>query len=219
MADVEPTPQSLAVVEATLADIDSLSTIVPRAFHNKNSYIRQCFPDTPTMRRWWSREFVAALHNSDTHLLTVRDDKSSRMHGSPTVGVLVCRLMGAQETGAGFFDFVPVDASDDHDRDMYENMKQVQVTHRERLMLGSRHFCIELFGVDEAYQGTGVGRRLLERACELADEAGLKSFVLANSYAHSFYERQGFEVDEVVVLPGEQGYKEYLLVRMPRKKG
>nr|POE48987.1 hypothetical protein CFP56_32139 [Quercus suber] len=217
MLEPEPKPQLQSVMEATVEDLDTLSTILARSFHNKNPYIRQCFPDTSMMRRWWSLAFSAGLRDLNTHILTIRDGKSSSISiRPPTIGVLVCRLMGAQETGKGFFEDATIRPDDDHDRDMYHNMIQTMVSHRERLMLGSRHFCIELFGVDEAYQGTGVGRCLLKHACRLADDAGLKTFVLANAGAKSFYERHGFLVDEVVTLPGELRYVEYLMVRSPQ---
>jgi glucosamine-phosphate N-acetyltransferase len=51
--------------------------------------------------------------------------------------------------------------------------------------------------VDEAHRGKGIGGELLQRAVELAKEAGCGKVELDSAFhreeAHRFYERQGFE--------------------------
>lgn len=51
--------------------------------------------------------------------------------------------------------------------------------------------------VDEAHRGKGIGGMLLQRAVELAREAGCGKVELDSAFhreeAHRFYERQGFE--------------------------
>lgn len=82
-------------------------------------------------------------------------------------------------------------------------------------MGGREHFVIELFGVDHEIKGCGLGKMLLLRACEIADEAGLPIFVMANASARGIYQHAsiGFELRDVKVLPGELQYEEYMLVR------
>jgi len=86
-------------------------------------------------------------------------------------------------------------------------------------MTGHTHFVIELFGVDHETKGSGLGKKLLLKACEIADEAGLAVFVMANASAKGIYQHPeiGFELRDVKVLPGEMQYEEYMLVR-PAKK-
>jgi ribosomal protein S18 acetylase RimI-like enzyme len=88
---------------------------------------------------------------------------------------------------------------------------------RETLMMGQPHFVIELFGVDHETKGSGLGKKLLLKACEIADEAELSVFVMANASAKGIYQHPeiGFELRDVKVLPGE--YHEYMLVRPARK--
>lgn len=84
-------------------------------------------------------------------------------------------------------------------------------------MMGQPHFVVELFGVDHETKGSGLGKKLLLKACEIADEAELAVFVMANASAKGIYHHAeiGFELRDVQVLPG--GYEEYMLVR-PAKK-
>lgn len=80
-------------------------------------------------------------------------------------------------------------------------------------MMGQAHFVIELFGVDHSVKGYGLGKMLLTKACEIADEAGLPIFVMANASAQGIYPKVGFELRDVKVLPGELKYEEFMLVR------
>lgn len=84
-------------------------------------------------------------------------------------------------------------------------------------MTGQPHFVVELFGVDHEMKGFGLGKKLLLKACEIADEAGLSVFVMANASAKGIYQHPeiGFEDRDVKVLPGE--YEEYMLVRPARE--
>lgn len=86
-------------------------------------------------------------------------------------------------------------------------------------MMGQPHFVVELFGVDHETKGLGLGKKLLLKACEIADEVGLPIFVMANASARGIYQHPeiGFELRHVKVLPGEMRYEEYMLVRPGRK--
>ena len=88
-------------------------------------------------------------------------------------------------------------------------------------MMGQPHFVVELFGVDHETKGSGLGKKLLLKACEIADEAGLTVFVMANASAKGIYQHPeiGFELRDVKVLPGEMQYEEYMLVRSAKKLG
>lgn len=215
MATPQAKQTSLPITEATPANIASLTTIVARSFHPVNPFIKKCLPDTPQMRQWWARGFTDSFASADAHILTALDASGG---DHLAAGVLTCRFMGPEERGAGIWTRTPVGPDDDHDRAMYAAIIENMTVHRERLMLGRRHLCIELFGVDQRYQGRGVGGRLLQRACELADDVGLETFVQANASAKDFYCKLGFVVDEMVVMPGEEAYTEYLLVRPARAK-
>ena len=238
---MESSERSFTVHHATLDDIASLTTIVPRSFHPTNPYIlkvsrlqlyptlailpysysrpstRQVLtppkllPNTPSVRQWWSEIFTSKVLDSPTtsHLLTAASSNSP----SESIGVLSMQLIGPSDRGAGFWStFSP---TPDHDAATYADVSSNLAHAREEFMLGAPHFVIELFGVDHEKKGLGLGKILLLKACEIADQAGLAVFVMANASARGIYQHPdiGFELRDVKVMPGEMRYEEYMLVR------
>ena len=197
------------VIEARPSDIESLTTILARSFHPVNPYIRKTLPDTPAVRTWWRQLLEDQRQNPDCHLLTAADTATET-----SIGILVLRLLGADERGAGFW--TKFDWPSDINENMLQAMIDPMVENREKFMLGRPHFLIELFGADHTWKGKGVGKAMLERACQAADHDGHDIFVQANASAKGFYERVGFEIIDVKVMPGEDEYTEYALVRRHR---
>jgi ribosomal protein S18 acetylase RimI-like enzyme len=69
--------------------------------------------------------------------------------------------------------------------------------------------------VDPDYHGQGIAKRLLQKLCEIADEAGQDIYLESTTAARTLYKNAGFEVlGELVILDGE-----YLLTSMLRKSG
>lgn len=204
-----PTPYT--VQPATSSNLPSLETIVPRAFHPTNPYITKLFPDTHNVRSWWTQIFSSKISSpKSSHLLTV----TSTADPTTTLGVLSMQLFGPTEQGAGFYStFGP---TPDHDAEAYEAVAANLAAARQSYMSGRAHLVIELFGVDHGAKGLGLGRLLLERACEIADGEGLPIFVMANASAQGIYPKVGFELRNVKVMPGELKYEEYMLVRSAR---
>ncbi|KAK5728471.1 hypothetical protein LTR15_001607 [Elasticomyces elasticus] len=199
-------PVHFDVVEASEANVPSLSTIVARAFHPSNAYIKKVLPNTSALRTWWSTIFTDEIKDTKTHLLIAVDDDT-------VVGLLSLRQMAADAGGAGSWGLYELTA--DHDVEGYKAMIDSMGEHRERLMLGRPHYLIQLFGVDAAYAGRRIGQKLLARACDIADAAGLDTFVQANGNARAFYEKQEFVVQGKETMPGDE-YVEYMLVRPGR---
>ncbi|KAF2717707.1 hypothetical protein K431DRAFT_288317 [Polychaeton citri CBS 116435] len=210
--------QQITVREATLEDLPTLETILPRSFHLVNPYIKKCFPDTAIMRSWWSLVFSEEIKSEQGRIFAAfvpTADIAGPSQLSPeSIGVLCVRLMAADERSNGVYDAAPF--TTDHDRVLCEPMFVGMSENRERLMLGRRHFLIELFGVDDRFKGQGVGGKLLREACRFADEAGFETFVQANGSAKAMYEKFGFVVKTMVQMPEKEGvgkYEEYMLVR------
>lgn len=201
--------EDFSVNEAGLGDVHSLSTIVARAFHPVNPFIKNVFPDTARIREWWSAVFTEEISSSPgtCHVLKVVRNSDPRT----VIGVLTLRLMGTDDRGSGFYTGQPLTA--DHDTVAYGPMIDGMSAHRERLMLGTTHFLIELLGVDHAFKGRQLGRMLLSTACAIADAAGYPTFVQANGSAKDFYCKLGFECKDKNVMPGEIEYVEYMLIR------
>ena len=63
------------------------------------------------------------------------------------------------------------------------------------------------------YQGNGIAKRLLQKICEFADEAGQDVYLESTTAGQSLYKKGGFEVlGELTMLDGE-----YTLNSMLRK--
>jgi len=200
----------LSVIDATEADLPSLSSIITRSFHKSNEYFRDTFPDTPMMRVWWHGIFLEAMQDPSYQVLTIIDPNATSTDSRYAVGILLLHRITPGEKGAEVFTRHPPTA--DHDQTRYSAMLASGEGPYEKLMSGRPHFVVELFGVDDKYQGTGLGVKLLQYACAISDAAGVETFVQANMYAKAFYERHGFVCLEEVMLPGPDAYGEAFLV-------
>lgn len=205
-------PKEITICEAPLSSIPSLETIVPRAFHPTNEFHRRVFPDTPANRAWWARAFIDEHESPSCHLLTALDSNASDSSVS-AVGLLCLRFLASEEPTRGFWDLYPI--SPDHDAELFAKaMDSMKLLPGQ----GTDRYLLELFGVDHAYKGTGIGRKLLEKACEIADDKGTNICVEANHMALKFYEKFGFvEEQEANKMPGME-YFLHLLVRKPQRK-
>jgi ribosomal protein S18 acetylase RimI-like enzyme len=245
-----PPPPNFTVRPATLDDVSSLTTIVPRSFHPTNPYIRALVPDTSTIRQWWLQVFTSELATPETSYLLVAvaatEDKGKP---SETLGVLSMQLLNSREPGAGFWSTVP--PTSDHNLSAYaeiassisdarlklcerseqaeqseqdqhieqaQQSKQAQQSEQDQQgqqQHQDRHFVISLFGVSHQFKGHGLGKKLLLQACSIADAAGLEIFVMANASARGVYMHPeiGFEVRDMKVMEGDEGYEEFMLVR------
>ena len=208
MAEIHSSDDEVTVIEARPSDIDSLTTIVPRSFHPANPYIKETLPDTARLREWWSRVFSDESKDPTCHVLVAIDPDTDK-----DIGVLTLRLLGPHDKGVGFWTSPSHLWPPDINHEMCKAMIDSMVENRERLMMGKSHYLIELFGAEHGWKGKGVGTKLLRRACEIADGEGVDVFVQANGSAKGFYERLGFECEGSVVMPGDEGYAEFMMVR------
>ena len=198
------------VIEARPSDIESLTTIVARSFHPVNPYIKKTLPDTPGMRQWWSRIFTNESNDPSCHVLVALDPATDK-----DIGILNLRFFEPEDRGVGFW--TSYKWVEDIDHDLCKPMIDAMVEFRERIMMGSRHYLIELFGAEQGWKGKGIGTKLLARACEIADGDQCDLFVQANGSAKGFYERLGFRCEGESVMPGEAKYMEYMMVRRYNK--
>ena len=157
----------LSVSKAEEGDLGSLATIVPRSFHPVNSLFFRLFPDTPQIREWWRTIFASARAEPEGHVLTAIDD-NVQDGANRVVGVLCMqRCSGPDDRGAEFWTKHGI--TPDHDADLFAATMAPMFGPRARLMQGRQHYLVQLFGVDHAYQGKGIGKILLQRACDIAD--------------------------------------------------
>ena len=93
--------------------------------------------------------------------------------------------------------------------EIYENIRDFYVVEEEDgvlLACGGLHVCwshlaeIKSLAVDEACQGQGHGRRIVEACIEEARELGLQT-VFALTYRPEFFMRVGFRIVDKATLP------------------
>lgn len=80
---LEPKPP-IQIRPAIPSDLPSLTTIVPRAFHPRNAYIKKCHPDTPAVRAWWWKIFAEEIAEPDCYVLVAAigdDDDGNLLEG------------------------------------------------------------------------------------------------------------------------------------------
>lgn len=116
MSNPPPQPKPpIQIRPAIPSDLPSLTTIVPRAFHPRNAYIKKCHPDTPAVRAWWWKIFAEEIAEPDCYVLVAAigdDDDGNLLEGGGeregkgmkgggeggkenVIGVLCLRLMPA----------------------------------------------------------------------------------------------------------------------------
>lgn len=208
---------AITIQEAQLSHVPSLSTMDIRAFHPANAYHRQVFPNTPSVLEWWSKIFTEEIKDPSAHVL-IALDKNASDPANEVVGVINMRLMDPEVKSAGvwtMYEYVP-----DIDLAEFQPSIDVMTSWREKLFGESKqwHYLLEFVGVDHAYKGTGLGKRILERACEIADEKGYPVFVEGNQYALGFYQRCGFEEKGSSLMGSKEAYRQHVLIRPVGKK-
>ncbi|KAI0104162.1 acyl-CoA N-acyltransferase [Nemania sp. FL0031] len=102
-----------------------------------------------------------------------------------------------------------------------------EVKQLEDHMVGE-HYYLTAFAVDPDYQNKGIGAQLLEHCINIADEAGLPSWLVAFPGSHSLYLRHSFiDVDyrdndlnvwDNNKCRGYGIYRAYAMVRHPQVK-
>lgn len=210
-------PDAITIQEASPHHVGSLSTMDIRAFHPTNAFHRLVFPDTPLVLSWWHHIFSEQINDPTAHLLIASDTQVTDP-ALQVVGVISMRLMDPAVKGAGSWTMYPFTA--DQDWEEFSPSVDLMARWREKLFGEAQqwHYLLEFVGVDHAYKGTGVGKRLLERACEIADEKGFPLFVEGNQYAVGWYKKCGFEEKGSELMSGKQEYRQHVLVR-PVKGG
>jgi ribosomal protein S18 acetylase RimI-like enzyme len=191
-------------VEAvSIQDLPSLGTINARAFHPRSEWHREVFPLSAAP--WWEEKFTLDINDPTYRLLKISPPDTP----SKVAGIICLRKYKAGERGAGGWSNFPPPPKADNEA--FKAVVQSMVDYRERFMIGQDHMVVDHFGVDAEYQGSGLGSKLLARACELADEEKLDMFVEANELAESFYQRFGFKTEGKEKMPG--GMTECFLIR------
>jgi ribosomal protein S18 acetylase RimI-like enzyme len=192
--------------QATAQDIPSLTTIIPRSYDPDSLLIKLFPPESPLIKEWWSQVYAAAISSPSFHIFVSHAPDSP----NTVAGVLTLQFYDPQDPASspgGLCTLAPL--TEDHDQILIEALAS-QATERNAQAKGQPNFVIDLVAVDREYQGQGIGRELIWRACETADEKGASIF-LETTKARKYYLKlaMGFESDEgdeagVVIRPPQR---------------
>ena len=198
----------LEVREASEADIQSLTTIIPRSCA-PDALLNQLFPpDSVLIQQWWAEVYRKAAKLASYHILVA-------VHGYTVIGVLTLHFWHPEDpisTNNGLCTLVPL--TDGHvKRKELEEALYNQASRRERIMQKQPNFMIDLMVVDQEYQNRGIGRRMVECACRIADSKNAAIF-LQTTKAIAFYlnlnmgfeSQQGDEESGVIIRPPTQDH-------------
>jgi GNAT superfamily N-acetyltransferase len=190
------------------ADVDSMTTIVTRSFA-PDAFMNDAFPDTSTIRQWWAQIYSNALATPSCRLLVAMD-------GSNVIGLLTLHLSPARpkdsaqssdEVGGVCF-LVP--STSEHPELLLSAFKTWSELRTQSIPERAQNFGIELVAVDREYQNHGIGKRLVMRACELADKEGAWIF-LVTTKAKDYYLNLGLGFE----LRDGDGDDGHVVVRAP----
>lgn len=175
--------QTIIYLDARPEHLESLKTIVPRSFFEVNPRMKKFFPDTPAMRDWWGRIFEDLISESNSSIPIAVDTATDTVVGAFTLD----GIMQGQPFG-GRLQKHP--ATKDHDADDWAAAIKEFAEHDEQIVGDQNRFLVEILGVDAAYQGRGIGQRLVANACKFADAKGWPIY-LETSMAKLFYLKLG----------------------------
>lgn len=149
MSNPPPQPKPpIQIRPAIPSDLPSLTTIVPRAFHPRNAYIKKCHPDTPAVRAWWWKIFAEEIAEPDCYVLVAAigddddDDDGNLLEGGGeregkgmkgegegkenVVGVLCLRLMPAITPSSSLSSSSSSSSNNQNENEEKQNQQQNQ---------------------------------------------------------------------------------------------
>lgn len=195
---------TIEIREADTTHVESLKTILARSFFPVNDIVREALPDNAEMRDWWGEVYAEEVDNPKCRLLIAVD-----LSTSAVVGVLCLRHIEAGDAFGGFWTKHPWTES--HSKPLWKPSVDCMVAYEESVMRGRPHYLLELMAVDHEYKSRAIGRRLVQEACKMADEARLPIF-LQSGGAKDYYMRLNMWF-RPQAEPEWEGYKACILVR------
>lgn len=182
--------QTITVRSAGPADTDALADTLAEAFRS-DPVTSWCYPDVAQRARILPTAFRVILEAAMPHggVETALDGMAGSVWVPPTAELDEERMV--ENLGA---------ASEQYADRLFTLMgllEEHHPTHRE-------HQYLFILGARDAWQCQGLGTALLRSVLSGCDRDGVPAYLEATSERNrSLYERHGFEVTEVIRLPGD----------------
>ncbi|KAK8122288.1 Acyl-CoA N-acyltransferase [Apiospora sp. TS-2023a] len=208
-------PAGFHIREATKDDVENLTSLWYSSFNPSHPFWDVATPDDAVSRRWWNDTWTMGLQAGPDVLRTfVVED-----HAQGGRLAAVARWHVPQDDGCQDIPLPEFPAK--WDTEVTETLWGGMPRNRREIMGQRSHWMLEFLGVDQGYQGKGLGFALLDWGCRQADKVGLEVYLDATIKGLPFYKKCcGFEERKPLVMPVRPDtYGNYELVasvRMPR---
>ncbi|KAK8064958.1 hypothetical protein PG994_007596 [Apiospora phragmitis] len=210
-------PAGFHIREATKDDVEDLTHLWYSSFNPSHAFWAVATPDDTSTRRWWNDTWSLGLQaGPDVLRAFVVEDlaQDSRL-------VAVARWNVPQEEGR---QEIPLpDFPAEWDAEITDALWGGMPRNRREIMGQRPHWMLEFLGVEQGYQGKGLGFALVDWGCRQADKAGIGVYLDATIKGLPFCKKWfGSEEKKPLIMPTRRDtYANYELVtsvRLPSPK-
>ncbi len=188
----ETASEMLAVCRLAPQQQQRAAVVLTRAFHD-DPIEKYVFPDPVVRDRAYRLMFAAVVHDCLAHGAVFTDSRVAGVACWLAPGKTHLTL-GAMLLQARLGVALPLLRFKGQDRTRFQAVYQHIAEVHERVMPRSHWYLLAL-GVDPAYQGQGVGGRLVQPILAQADATGLPCYLEPVEERNvSFYQRRGFGI-------------------------
>ncbi|KAK7962399.1 uncharacterized protein PG986_003224 [Apiospora aurea] len=239
-------PAGFRIREATQDDAEDLTRLWYSSFNPSHAFWDVATPDDTVTRRWWNDTWAVGFQAGPDVLRTFVVEDLARDNRL----VALARWNVPQEEGRQ--DIPLPDFPAEWDAEVTETLWGGMARNRREVMGQRPHWSefvaslllyidgsgvfsyvrplttssikvLEFLGVDQGYQGKGLGFALVDWGCRQADKAGLETYLDATIKGLPFYKKCfGFEERKPLIMPTRHDtYGNYELVasvRLPHTK-
>ncbi|KAB5546975.1 acetyltransferase [Coniochaeta sp. 2T2.1] len=183
-------PTTLRLEVATPDDVTALTEVWFAAFTDPG--IRQLWPDTPGVRKWWDDANRSDMLNKPhARYIKVVDNRKTDAKGRPRIAAFAkWDLAMPEERGCRYPPW-----HEDMPAAVCDAFFIREETERHRVMGNQKHYYLDTIATHPDYQRRGAASMLMKWGCDLADKNRVGAYVDASKAGAALYERFGF-VDE-----------------------
>ncbi|CAG7940273.1 unnamed protein product [Penicillium nalgiovense] len=204
---------SLEIYPASPTDARELTKVFYGSFHSNLD--TAMFPNTPDVTEWWEKCFTTSIMRSiagETHDVFLKVTEGSEDGGIVAFAKWKLPVPVADRRRKEEQIVWPPSS----DKDLCDRFFNGMGARHEKWMGERPHYYLDMLGVQDSYQGRGLGSKLLKWGLTRADAEGLEVYLSASPAGKPLYEKNGFrEVDTFSPFPG---YVQVAMLRSPNKQ-
>ncbi|KAK6529781.1 hypothetical protein TWF281_008940 [Arthrobotrys megalospora] len=192
--------------KATVSDIPSLTTLHLTAFGTE---VDQVIPNNADGRAWISEAFRVCFEEFGRNCLTlavlaktVENSGEGEGEGEGEIVGYARYIVPTREVWDNMYSYPKAVGEMDQSK-IDEFLEGLERQHAEVMgwkkdEMGLKHLWFENLATHPDHRRLGIGRKLVEYACVIADEMGLEVYLDASDFGIGLYEKFGFSMVEGV---------------------